>query len=114
VKIKEFIKVADESMLNVTQRSSFVTGQAVKSIQVLDGEVRQELDLLQKIGAVGEFSPLINAARGQYVDLNDLRTAVIRAMGIIRSRMNSIRNSITIDIFQKCIESLESEQLVPN
>jgi hypothetical protein len=113
-KINGSKKAADQSLLSVKQQSLSIAEQAVNSLQTLDAEVRQQLDLFQKIGASAEFSPLIKAARGQYVDLDELRTSVIRAMGIMHSRLKYIQNNGTKDLLQKAIESLESELLIPN
>jgi hypothetical protein len=110
-KIKELRNFADESILSVREQSSSVTGQAVKSLQILDTEVRKELDLFQKIGATAEFSPLIKAARGQYVDHEELKWSVIRAMGIMHSKLNSTLNGGTKDALQRAIASLESEMI---
>jgi len=68
--------------------------------------------LFQKIGATAEFSPLVKAARGQYVDREELKVSVIRAMGIMRSRLNYMLNSRTQNKLQEAIEELESEILV--
>jgi hypothetical protein len=59
-----------------------ISEQTVKSLQTLDANTKQQLDLFQKIGATAEFSPLVKAARGQYVDREELKVSVIRAMGI--------------------------------
>lgn len=90
-----------------------IAEQAVKNIQTLDTNTKQQMDLFQKIGATAEFSPLIKAARGQYVDLEELKGSVIRAMGIMHSKLNYMLNNGTNDALQKAIESLESEILVP-
>jgi hypothetical protein len=45
--------------------------------------------------SLAEFSSLIKAARGQYVDLEELKGSVIRAMDIMHSRMNYTLNSGT-------------------
>jgi hypothetical protein len=73
--------------------------------------IREQLDLFQKIGAAAEFSPLINAGRGQYVDLDELKGSIIRAMGIMHSKLTNMTNGGTKDALQKVIESLESDIL---
>jgi plasmid maintenance system antidote protein VapI len=102
-----------EGIQRLKQRSLLLNEEVKKSFESLYSEVRQKLDMFQKIGSAADFSPLINAARGEYVDLNALRPSVIRAMGIMHSRMNSMLNSKTKDLLQKAIDSLESSFLIP-
>ena len=111
-KIIELNKATDSSLQIMKHQSLSIAEQAVKSMQMLDTNTRQQMDLFQKIGAAAEFSPLIKAARGQYVDLEELKGSVIRAMGIMHSKLNYMLNSGTKDTLQKAIESLESEILV--
>jgi hypothetical protein len=47
----------------------------------LDAKTIQQLDLFQNTGSAAEFSPLAKVARGQFVDLDELKGSVIRAMG---------------------------------
>jgi hypothetical protein len=61
------------------------------------------------IGASAEFSPLIKAARGEIVDINELRTSVIRALGIMTSRLDNIMYREAKDIIDKAINILQSE-----
>jgi hypothetical protein len=81
-KIAESNKATEESLRSVKQQSMSISEQTVKSLQTLDANTKQQLDLFQKIGATAEFSPLVKAARGQYVDREELKVSVIRAMGI--------------------------------
>jgi hypothetical protein len=74
--------------------------------------IRLQLDLFLKIGAAAEFSPLIKDGRGQYVDLDELKGSVIRAMGIMYSKLNNTVNGGTKDSLQKAIVSLESDILL--
>ncbi|MPZ05845.1 MAG: hypothetical protein GEU26_05400 [Nitrososphaeraceae archaeon] len=111
-KIAESNKATEESLRSVKQQSMSIAEQTVKSLQTLDANTKQQLDLFQKIGATAEFSPLVKAARGQYVDREDLKVSVIRAMGIMHSRLNYMLNSRTQNKLQEAIEELESEILV--
>ncbi|MGH9995192.1 MAG: hypothetical protein ACRD4J_08150 [Nitrososphaeraceae archaeon] len=111
-KIAESNKATEESLRTVKQQSLSIAKQTVKSLQTLEANTKQQLDLFQKIGATAEFSPLIKAARGQYVDLEELKVSVIRAMGIMHSRLNCMLNSRTQNKLQEAIEELESEILV--
>ena len=111
-KIIESNKATDASLQIMKHQSLSIAEQAVKNIQTLDTNTKQQMDLFQKIGNA-EFSPLIKAARGQYVDLEELKGSVIRAMGIMHSKLNYMLNNGTNDALQKAIESLESEILVP-
>jgi len=110
--IAESNKASEESLRSVKQQSSSIAEQTVKSLQTLDANTKQQLDLFQKIGATAEFSPLVKAARGQYVDPEELKVSVIRAMGIMHSRLKYMLNSRTQYKLQEAIEELESEILV--
>ncbi|MGH9984890.1 MAG: hypothetical protein ACRD8W_13145, partial [Nitrososphaeraceae archaeon] len=111
-KIAESNKATEGSLRTVKQQSLSIAEQTVKSLQILDANIKQQLDLFQKIGPTAEFSPLVTAARGQYVDLEGLKVSVIRAMGIMHSRLNHMLNSRTQNKLQEAIEELESEILV--
>lgn len=111
-KISESNNAADQALKTMKQQSLSIGEQTVKALQTLDAKTRQELDIIQKI-ATAEFSPLIKAARGQHVDLEELKASVIRAMGIMHSRLNYMQNGGTKDILQKAIVKLESEMIVP-
>jgi hypothetical protein len=63
------------------------------------------LDLLQS------FSPLIKAARGEIVDINELKTSVIRVLGIMSSRLDNIRYRSAKEIIDKAINILQLEWL---
>jgi hypothetical protein len=63
------------------------------------------------IGASAEFSPLIKAARGEIVDLYELKTSVIRALGIMSSRLDNIEHRLAKDTINKAINTLQSEWL---
>lgn len=110
-KISESNKITDESLQIMKHQSLSIAEQAAKSLQTIDNKTKQQMDLFQKIGAAAEFSPLIKAARG-YVDLEELKGSVIRAMGTMHSRLNNMPNGRTKDILQKAIENLESDVLV--
>jgi hypothetical protein len=111
-KIAESNKATEGSLRTLKQQSLSIAEQTVKNLQTLDANTKQQLDLFQKIGATAEFSPLVKAARGQYVDLEELKVSVIRAMGIMHSRLNYILNSRTQSKLQEAIEELESEIIV--
>ncbi len=100
------------SLRTVKQQSLSIAEQTAKGLQTLDANTKQQLDLFQKIGATAEFSPLVKAARGQYVDPEELKVSVIRAMGIMHSRLKYMLNSRTQNKLQEAIEELESEILV--
>jgi hypothetical protein len=65
----------------------------------------KKLDLLQS------FSPLIKAARGEIVDINELKTSVIRVLGIMSSRLDNIRYRSAKEIIDKAINILQLEWL---
>lgn len=111
-KIAESNKATEGSLRTLKQQSLSIAEQTVKNLQTLDANTKQQLDLFQKIGATAEFSPLVKAARGQYVDLEELKVSVIRAIGIMHSRLNYILNSRTQSKLQEAIEELESEIIV--
>jgi hypothetical protein len=111
-KISETNKTTDTFLRTVKQQSLYIADQVAKGLQTLDINTRQQLDLFQKIGAAAEFSPLIKAGRGQYVDLDELKGSVIRAMGIMHSKLNNTVNDRTKDSLQQAIVSLESNILL--
>jgi hypothetical protein len=111
-KIAQSNKVTEACLRTVKEHSLSISEQTVKSLQTLDANTRQQLDLFQKIGATAEFSPLVKAARGQYVDLDELKGSVIRAMGIMHSRLPNMLNGGTKNKLQEAIEGLESEIIV--
>ncbi|MGH9977535.1 MAG: hypothetical protein ACRD8Z_17130 [Nitrososphaeraceae archaeon] len=104
-KISETNKTTDMSLRIVRQQSLLLADRVTKGIQTFDSNIRQQLDLFQKIGAAAEFSPLIKAGRGQSVDLDELKGSVIRAMGIMHSRLTNMTNGRTRVALQKAIES---------
>ena len=67
--------------------------------------------MYQKIGSPAEFSPLIKAARGEIVDIDELRISVIRALGIMTSRLDNIMHRVAKDTLEKTINILQSEFL---
>lgn len=103
-KINESNKATEVSLQTVKHQSLYIAEQVARSLQTLDANTKQQLDLFQKIGATAEFSPLVKAARGQYVDLEELKVSVIRAMGIMHSRVNYMPNSRTKNKLQEAIE----------
>ncbi len=111
--ITESSKATEACLRTVKEQSLSISDQTVKSLQTLDANAKHQLDLFQKIGATAEFSPLVKAARGQYVDLDELKGSVIRAMGIMCSRLNNMLNGGTRNKLQEAIEGLESEILIP-
>jgi hypothetical protein len=72
----------------------------------------KQLDLFHKIGSSAEFEPLIKAARGQYIDPDELKYPVIRAIDIMISRLNSIANNLTKNKLEQARNSLQSECLI--
>ena len=111
--IAESSKATEACLRTVKEQSLSISDQTVKSLQTIDANTRQQFDLVQKVGATAEFSPLVKAARGQYVDLDELKISVIRAMGIMCSRLNNMMNGGTRNKLQEAIEGLESEILIP-
>lgn len=111
-KISVSNKTTDESLQMMKHQSLSIAEQEAKSLQTIDTNTKQQIDLFQKIGAAAEFSPLIKAARGQYVELDELKGSVIRAMGIMHSRLNNTLNGGTKYALHKAIENLESDLLV--
>ena len=67
--------------------------------------------MYQEIGSPAEFSPLIKAARGEIVDIDELRTSVIRVLGIMTSRLDNIMHRAAKDTLEKAINILQSEFL---
>jgi hypothetical protein len=89
------------------------TGERAKGIvQSLELELNKQLDMFHKIGSSAEFSPLIKAARGQFVDPDELKLPVIRAIDIMISKLNSIASSVTKNKLEQARDSLQSECLI--
>lgn len=80
-------------------------------LQSISQKVKQQLDLYEEIGSPAEFSPLIKAARGEIVDINELKTSVIRVLGIMSSRLDNIRYRSAKEIIDKAINILQLEWL---
>jgi hypothetical protein len=104
-------KTSIQTMQNIKDQSIAIGEQSKVVLQFINTEVKKQLNLFEKIGASAEFSPLIKAARGEIVDINELRTSVIRALGILTSRLDIIMYSVTIEIINKAINILQSEFL---
>lgn len=97
---------------NVEQQSIQTGQKAMGIVQSLNTEVAKQLDMFRKIGSSLEFSALIKATRGQYVDADELKHPVIRAIDIMISRLDSITNNVTKNQLQKARNSLQSESLI--
>lgn len=109
----------EEQMSNLTNSSitkiKNVEQQSVQTGQKAMGIVQsltKQLDMFRKIGSSLEFSALIKATRGQYVDADELKHPVIRAIDIMISRLDSITNNVTKNQLQKARNSLQSESLI--
>jgi hypothetical protein len=96
-----------------TEQQLINTGERAKGIvQSLELELNRQLDMFHKIGSSAEFSPLIKAARGQFVDPDELKLPVIRAIDIMISKLNSIASSVTKNKLEQARDSLQSECLI--
>ncbi|HZB98595.1 MAG TPA: hypothetical protein VE226_01195, partial [Nitrososphaeraceae archaeon] len=109
--INEVSKTSIQTIKNVKEQSLVIGEQSKIGLQSISEKVKQQLDLYQKIGSPAEFSPLIKAARGEIVDINELRISVIRALGIMTSRLDNIEYRFAKDIIDKAINILQSEFL---
>ena len=88
--INEVSKTSIQTIKNIKEQSLAIGEQSKIGLQSISEKVKQQLDLYQEIGSPAEFSPLIKAARGEIVDINELRISVIRALGIMSSRLDNI------------------------
>ncbi|HEY7571475.1 MAG TPA: hypothetical protein VH796_08900 [Nitrososphaeraceae archaeon] len=113
-KINYTTNTSIKSMQNHEQQIKLTGENVITTLQNLERKVAEQFDLLQKIGSTFEFSPLIKAARGQEVDANDLKSATIRAIDIMISRLNGMENGITINRLGQARNSLKSECLLFN
>ncbi|HEX2124672.1 MAG TPA: hypothetical protein VHF44_03615 [Nitrososphaeraceae archaeon] len=109
--INEVSKTSIQTIKNVKEQSLVVGEQSKIGLQSIGEKVKQQLDLYQKIGSPAEFSPLIKAARGEIVDVDELRTSVIRALGIMTSRLDNVMHRVAKDTLEKTINILQSEFL---
>jgi outer membrane murein-binding lipoprotein Lpp len=107
--IKDASKASIQTIQNIKEQSLAIGKQSKIGLQFVNAEVNKQLEIFQMIGASAEFSPLIKAARGEIVELNELRISVIRALGIMTSRLDNIENRLAKDIIDKAINILQSE-----
>jgi hypothetical protein len=109
--INEVSKTSIQTIKNIKEQSLAIGEQSKIGLQFVNAEVNKQLEIFQMIGASAEFSPLIKAARGEIVDTNELRISVIRALGIMTSRLDNIEHRLAKDIIDKAINILQSEWL---
>jgi hypothetical protein len=109
--INEVSKTSIQAIKNVKEQSLAIGDQSKVGLQSISQKVKQQLDLYQEIGSPAEFSPLIKAARGEIVDINELKTSVIRVLGIMSSRLDNIRYRSAKEIIDKAINILQLESL---
>jgi outer membrane murein-binding lipoprotein Lpp len=107
--IKDASKASIQTIQNIKEQSLAIGKQSKIGLQFVNAEVNKQLEIFQMIGASAEFSPLIKAARGEIVELNELRISVIRALGIMTSRLDNIENRLAKDIIDNAINILQSE-----
>ena len=107
--INEVSKTSIQTIQNIKEQSLAIGEQSKIGLQFLNAEVNKQLEIFQMIGACAEFSTLIKAARGEIVDINELRISVIRALGIMTSRLDNIEHRFAKDIIDKAINILQSE-----
>ncbi|MDQ3970457.1 MAG: hypothetical protein M3227_02075, partial [Thermoproteota archaeon] len=107
--IKDASKTSIQTIQNMNEQSLAIGEQSKIGLQFVNAEVNKQLKIFQMIGASAEFSPLIQAARGEIVDINELRISVIRALGIMTSRLDNIEYRFAKDIIDKAINILQSE-----
>jgi outer membrane murein-binding lipoprotein Lpp len=106
--MNEVSKTSIQTIKNVKEQSLAIGEQSKIELQSIIEKVKQQIDLFQEIGSAAEFSPLIKAARGEIVDLEELRTSVIRALGIMSSRLDNIMHRAAKEIIDKAINILQS------
>jgi hypothetical protein len=109
--IKDASKASIQTIQNIKEQSLAIGKQSKIGLQFVNAEVNKQLEIFQMIGASAEFSPLTKAARGEIVDINELRISVIRALGIMTSRLDNIMYRAAKDIIDKAINILQSEWL---
>ena len=107
--IKDASKTSIQTIQNMKEQSLAIGKQSKIGLQFVNAEVNKQLKIFQMIGASAEFSPLIQAARGEIVDINELRISVIRALGIMTSRLDNIEYRFAKDVIDKAINILQSE-----
>ena len=109
--INEVSKTSIQTIKNIKEQSLVIGEQSKIGLQSISEKVKQQLDLYQEIGSPAEFSPLIKAARGEIVDVDELRISVIRALGIMTSRLDNVMHRVAKDTLEKTINILQSEFL---
>jgi hypothetical protein len=109
--IKDASKASIQTIKNIKEQSLAIGEQSKIGLEFVNAEVNKQLEIFQMIGASAEFSPLIKAARGEIVNINELKISVIRALGIMTSRLDNIEYRFAKDIIDKAINILQSEWL---
>ena len=77
--IKDASKASIQTIKNIKEQSLAIGEQSKIGLEFVNAEVNKQLEIFQMIGASAEFSPLIKAARGEIVNINELKISVIRA-----------------------------------
>ena len=99
--IKDASKASIQTIENIKEQPLVIGEQSKIGLQFVNSEVNEQLEIFQMIGASAEFSPLIEAARGEIVDVHELRISVIRALGIMTSRLDNIMHRVAKDTLEK-------------
>ncbi len=87
-------------------------GQALEELRILKEEEKKEMSLLVKMRVPQDFSPIIEAARGDMVDGEGLRKAVARSMELLIQRLDEDYNGHAKSDMRHALESLKSEFMV--
>ena len=111
VGLNRAITTSVEKIQNAKQQLVYTGERAKEIVQSLNLEIARQLDLFHKVGSSAEFVPLIRVPRCQYIDRDELKFAVIRAIDIMITRLNSIVNSDIKNKLEHVRDSLQSECL---
>jgi DNA repair exonuclease SbcCD ATPase subunit len=106
--IKNSSKTSIQTIQDIKEQSLVIGEQSKIGLQSIIEKVKQQLDLYQEIGSPAEFSSLIKAARGEIVDINELKTSVIRVLGIMSSRLDNIMHRVAKEKIDDTINILQS------
>lgn len=91
----------------------YIIGENRKSNKcAMEGELREKMNLLQKLDAPLELSPLVQAARGNEVDGEALRGAMIKAIELMISRLDPEHHGMSIEALEQALTSLKSELVI--
>jgi hypothetical protein len=84
----------------------------ISNKMAMEAEERERINRFRKIDASLALSPLVEAARGIEVDGEAIRGAMVKAIKLMKSRLDPEYSMTTIRVLEQAIGNLESEFIV--